>query len=91
MSKKENDANTELENATIEKQESVIASTNNENKIEPEIVSETEIEEEESFMEKWKSHRFLLVRGTYFFFHSIWMVVMVIGGFIAWLIALLFI
>ncbi|MBB6681276.1 hypothetical protein H4O20_07450 [Aequorivita sp. 609] len=90
MSKKENGENTELENANLEKQESELPSTNNENKIEPEIVSDSEVEED-SFTEKWKNNRFLLIRGTYYLLHSIWMVIMVVGGFIAWLIALLFI
>ncbi|NGX84800.1 hypothetical protein [Aequorivita sp. KMM 9714] len=89
MSKKDNGENTELENANLEKQESELPSTNNENKIDPEIVSEPE--EEDSFTEKWRNNRFLLIRGTYYLLHSIWMVIMVVGGFIAWLIALLFI
>ncbi|MCG2431087.1 hypothetical protein [Aequorivita xiaoshiensis] len=90
MSKKENGENTELENANLDKQELEVSSTNNESKIEPEIVSDPE-GEEDSFTEKWKNNRFLLIRGTYYLLHSIWMVIMVVGGFIAWLIALLFI
>ncbi|WP_313114880.1 hypothetical protein [Aequorivita sediminis] len=91
MPKKENDEITELENANTDRQESEIPSTNNENEIEPAIVSEPEVAEEDSFIEKWKNNRFLLIRGTYYLLHSIWMVIMVVGGFIAWLIALLFI
>ncbi|WP_133240869.1 hypothetical protein [Marixanthomonas spongiae] len=44
-----------------------------------------------SFAERWKTNRFWLVRGTYYVLYSVWMVVMAIGAFIAWLIALLFI
>lgn len=44
-----------------------------------------------SFTEKWENHRFWLVRASYIVLRSVWMVVIAIGGFIAWLIALLFI
>lgn len=53
----------------------------------PEVKNATK----DSFIERWKSHRFMLVRGLYFFLASVWTVVMVIGGFIGWLISLLFI
>lgn len=46
---------------------------------------------QKSFSEKWKTSRFFLVRGSFVVLRSIWMVVMVVGGFIAWLISLLFI
>ncbi|MCL8007823.1 hypothetical protein M8845_10340 [Gelidibacter japonicus] len=45
----------------------------------------------ETFSERMKTHRFLLVRAIYYFFYSIWAIVMAIGMFIAWLIAMLFI
>lgn len=44
-----------------------------------------------SFTEKWENHRFWLVRASYIVLRSVWMIVLAIGGFIAWLIALLFI
>ncbi|MBA6152351.1 hypothetical protein [Gelidibacter maritimus] len=44
-----------------------------------------------SFSDRMKNHRFFLVRGIYYIFYSIWAVVMAIGMFIAWLIAMLFI
>lgn len=42
-------------------------------------------------IEKWKSHPFWLFRISYLILHSIWLVAMAIGGFIAWLISFLFI
>jgi hypothetical protein len=45
--------------------------------------------EEPSFLEKWKNHRYLFFRATYTIFNTIWMVVMAVGGFIAWLIAMI--
>lgn len=47
--------------------------------------------EKQSFSERWKTNRFWVVRATYHIFYSVWIVVMAIGGLIAWLIALLFI
>ena len=47
--------------------------------------------EKESFSERWSNSRFWLVRGSYVVLRAVWTVVMVIGGFIAWLISLLFI
>lgn len=44
-----------------------------------------------SFSDKWQTNRFLIVRGSYYIVRTVWMTVMVIGGFIAWLISLLFI
>lgn len=51
--------------------------------------SENETDKEPTFVEKWKNHRFLIVRGSYVVLNSIWMVVMAVGMFLAWLIALL--
>lgn len=47
--------------------------------------------EKKSFTERWKTSRFLLVRGSFSVLRSVWMVVMVVAGFIAWLISMLFI
>jgi hypothetical protein len=46
---------------------------------------------ERSFAEKWEHHRFSFIRATYLVFNTAWIVVMAIGGFIAWLVAMLFI
>lgn len=58
---------------------------------EPEAILKTKVVVEKSFTERWKTHRFWLVRGTYYVLYSVWMIVMVIAGFIAWLVSLLFI
>lgn len=44
---------------------------------------------ERSLIYKWENSRFLAARITYKVFHSIWIVVMAIGMFLAWLIAIL--
>ncbi|WP_035478976.1 hypothetical protein [Gelidibacter mesophilus] len=56
-----------------------------ESELTPEVVNEV------PFSERMKTHRFFLVRGIYYIFYSIWSVVMAIGMFLAWLIAMLFI
>ena len=45
--------------------------------------------QKQTFSEKWENHRFLFVRATYTLFNTIWIVVMAVGGFIAWLIAMI--
>lgn len=42
---------------------------------------------DDSFLEGLKNSRFWLVRAIYFMVASIWTVVMIVGGFIAWLIS----
>lgn len=44
-----------------------------------------------SISEKWKNHRYWIPRAIYYVFHTVWIIAMAIGGFIAWLISLLFI
>lgn len=56
-----------------------------------EPVLEDDAAQEQSFSERWKTNRFWIIRATYHIFYSVWIVVMAIGGLIAWLIALLFI
>ncbi|MEO5788217.1 MAG: hypothetical protein ACOH2D_07915 [Gelidibacter sp.] len=68
------------------------------------LISDTKVKEAElkqlleisalnkkSFSERMKANRFWLVRGVYYAFYSVWMIVMTIGIAIAWLIAMLFI
>lgn len=45
----------------------------------------------DSFSDRWENSRFLALRILYHILRSAWTVVMVVGGFIAWLIAMLFI
>ena len=54
-------------------------------------MQEGEVSEKQSLIERWKNSRFRLVRAMYILVVSIWTVVMVIGGFIVWLISFLFI
>lgn len=42
---------------------------------------------DDSFLEQLKTSRFWLVRGIYFIVASIWTIVMIVGGFIAWLVS----
>ncbi len=44
-----------------------------------------------SFLERWENSRFLLIKGLFYLFKSVWIIVMAIGSLIAWLIAVLFI
>ncbi|HLW32029.1 MAG TPA: hypothetical protein VKX40_07190 [Aequorivita sp.] len=78
-------------NPFLENQDSSSSSKNNSIKPEPHPVLKAEVVEEISFTERWKTNRFWLVRGSYYLLRTVWIIVMAIGGFIAWLISLLFI
>jgi len=73
----------------IKNQDPTMSSINN--SIETESDVGIEVEEKKSFIEKWKTNRFWLIKGTYYVLQTVWMIVMVIGGFILWLISFLFI
>ena len=72
-------------------QESPMISENNHDKTTNSATEETNTEEKRSFSDRWKNNRFWLIRATYHVLRTIWIVVMAIGAFIAWLISLLFI
>lgn len=91
MTQQIEDANPEPENSVLKPTDSVSTSENNAIKTEQETVNKAEVVAEKSLSVKWRTNRFWLVRGTYFVFRSVWMVVMFIGGLIVWLISLLFI
>ena len=91
MSQQKDNDNVENDGPILETQNLTLNSKNNARQTEPEPVLEAKVVEERSFFERWKTSRFWLVRGSYYILFSVWMVVMAIGGVIAWLIALLFI
>lgn len=45
----------------------------------------------QSFSDRWKNNRFWLLRASYHVLRTVWIIVMAIGAFIAWLISMLFI
>lgn len=85
MPQRKDTDNFKNESSDLKNQDSALSSKNNSREI------EAEVEEKKSFIEKWKTNRFWLIKGTYYVLHTVWMTVMVIGGFILWLISFLFI
>lgn len=75
----------------LENQDSASSSKNNSIKTGSDPVLKAEVVKEISFTERWKTNRFWLVRGSYYLLRTVWIIVMAIAGFIAWLISLLFI
>lgn len=76
---------------TLDRREALLVSnTEGKHKAIQELDADTS-GESKSFAKQMKTHRFLVVRAIYFVFHSVWVIVMGIGMFIAWLISLLFI
>lgn len=68
-----------------------MTSTNKDRELDFNPDIESQVRKKKSIADRMKTHRFLLVRGIYYIFYSVWAIVMAIGMFIAWLIALLFI
>ena len=91
MSQRIDNDNVEQDSSVLGTQDSTLSSKNNSLETEPEPRTEAEVLEKSTFSERWKTSRFWLIRGIYHVLRSVWMVVMVIGGFIVWLISLLFI
>jgi len=81
----------ENDDSDLKNPNSTLTPTNNSSKAESEPVLEVQVDDNRSFSERWKTSRFLLVRGSYTVLRSVWIVAMFIGGAIAWLISLLFI
>lgn len=79
------------EGFALENREARLISDHKAKEAERKALSEHPIVKEKSFSERMKTNRFWLVRGVYYIFYSVWMIVMGIGMFIAWLIAMLFI
>ncbi|MGO3183914.1 MAG: hypothetical protein ACTIJ9_13895 [Aequorivita sp.] len=91
MTRQIDNENTDNKTSVLETQDSTSTSKNTTRETDSEPVLKAEVEEKKSFSERWETNRFWLVRGTYHVLRSVWMVVMFIGGLIAWLISLLFI
>lgn len=83
--------NLEQDDSVFETQDLTLTSRNKLSESELMPVLKTELLAEKSFSNRWKTHRFWLVRAIYYVFYSVWMIVMGIGTLIAWLIAMLFI
>jgi len=84
---KPNDINDTSSSLSPKEPTSTSSSTSKETEPKP-VVDQVE---KESFSDRWKNNKFWLVRGSYHFLRTVWLIVMAIGGFIAWLISLLFI
>lgn len=91
MSAQIENENDHLESSFLENQDPSLASKNTSLETGPNPDLKSEPKTKKSFLEKWETSRFLLVRGSFLVLRSVWIVVITIAGFIAWLISLLFI
>lgn len=91
MSKQLNSDNIERDSSVLEAQDSKLTFENSVLEMNSEADSELDVVKKRSLSEAWQTNRFWLVRGSYYFLRSVWTIVMLIGGFIVWLISLLFI
>jgi|GEM_PF-1659385 len=91
MQPQKNNAGIENEVSVLKIQGSVLSLKNTSKNGDDQHISKAENIEKPSFSERWQNHRFWLVKGSYYLLRSVWIIVMFTGGFIAWLISLLFI
>ncbi|HUH27912.1 hypothetical protein [Gelidibacter sp.] len=91
MSEQKDNLNRTQDKSVSQEQESTIPSSKHVGQTESKPIATAKAAQKKSFSERMKTHRFWLVRGIYYMFYSVWAVVMAIGMFIAWLIAMLFI
>ena len=82
---------TVYKNSPLEMQDVVISPENEFVQPESEVVKEQIVREKKPLLEPLKTNRFFAVRILYHILRSIWIVAMIVGGFIAWIISLLFI
>lgn len=75
----------------LQGQDSTLASENPTDKPAHSASKKAITHEKRSFTDRWKYNRFWLIRASYHVLRTIWIIVMAIGAFIAWLISLLFI
>lgn len=88
MIQQKDDENFASDSSVLEIRDSTLTPINKKEEAHSDSVLIEELVESKSFAERWKTNRFWLIKGTYYVLHTVWMIV---GGFIAWLISLLFI
>lgn len=91
MSKQVDNDNVEDDPSFLKTQKVALSSENTSSESNRKHTGKAAVVEKVSFIDRWKTNRFWLVRGTYYVLYSVWMTVIVIAGFIAWLISFLFI
>lgn len=91
MSRQEEQNYKVLDKVVLKNTDSSSVSRNGESDLNNEPTQQTIIQKKVPLLEPLKTNRFFLVRVLYFILRSIWIIAMIIGGFIAWIISLLFI
>ena len=75
----------------VTEREARLISESNELKAQQKTEESTFSNHEKSFMERWKTNRFWVVRAIFYIVNSVWFIVIGIGSIIAWIVAMLFI
>ena len=83
--------NVENEDSIIKTSNSTLTSENTSIESDPKPHQPIQVAKKKYFIDPLKTSRFVVVRGLYHVLRSIWIVAMVIGGIIAWIISMLFI
>ncbi len=94
MSNQKEEHHLEHTDSVVETSDSTSGSSTSDSKsieTESEFVGTSIVEKKVPFLEPLKTNRFFLIRVLYYLLRSIWIVVMIIGGILAWIISMLFI
>lgn len=91
MSEEINKDSVENEDSVVKIQDASTVSENNSIETTPRTERKVSYIHKKTFLYPLKANRFLLVRILYYILRSIWIVVMIVGGFLAWLLSMLFI
>lgn len=83
--------NADVPDSLLETSQTVFLPENTSNEIESQPNLQEIVPDKKPFLEPLKTNRFFLIRVLYHILRSIWIVAMIVGGFIAWIISLLFI
>lgn len=91
MSQENSEINKEFQDSEVETLTNTIILENENIEARTELSTKSHQIEKKPFLEPLKTNRFFLIRVLYHILRSIWIVAMIVGGFIAWIISLLFI
>lgn len=91
MSEEKKNINSERHDPVLDTHDATLAPNGNPTTPKPKPDLKPKQNAKPSTTERWKTHRFWIVRASYYALHSVWAIVMAIGAIIAWIIAMLFI
>ncbi len=90
MSQQKCNEDGESDTSHLEVNDSTLTTKNNLKEKDLDSVLKTNVKEKNSFLERWENSRFWLIKGSYQFLRSVWIIIMAIATIIIFLISMLF-